>query len=145
MLRLGVTGLLVAILFVPAAAATTSSARAGHGITIVLPQGWRLLHRQLSGCSDPVQRFAATSRKATVLVQETSLGGRFPARPARFHLPPLASNIGGCCGMPNGRGAELLFRDHGRRFYAFVYLGHRSKDRSAVLQLLNSLRISPSS
>ena len=47
--------------------------------------------------------------------------------------------------MPDGPGAELLFRDHGRSFYAFVYLGRRSKDRSAVIQLLNSLRISPSS
>jgi len=47
--------------------------------------------------------------------------------------------------MPTGPGAELLFRDHGRRFYAFVYLGGRSKDRSAALQLLNSLRVSPNS
>jgi hypothetical protein len=159
MRHFAVTGLLLALLFVPAAAAKTPTRiDAGRGISAVLPAGWRLLHRQVTECSDPAQRVVATdaagtvrpgahapTRAAVVLVMETSLGGRFPARPARFRLPHLASNIGGCCEMPNGPGIELLFRDHGREFYAFVYLGRRSKDRSAVLQLLNSLRISPSS
>jgi hypothetical protein len=36
----------------------------------------------------------------------------------------------------------LLFRDHGRKFYAFVYLGPHSSASKAVLALLNSLRIS---
>ena len=82
-------------------------------------------------------------RAALALLMESS-GGRFPARPARFALPRLG-NVGGCCDMPIGRGAELLFRDHGRRFYAFVYVGKRAPPtaRRDLLRLLNSLRVSP--
>ena len=139
------TGLLLALLLVPAGAARPATrVEAGSGISVVLPTGWRFIHRQLSDCSDPVQRFAVASRGATVLVLETS-SGPFPARQARFRLPEHLSTFEGCCDMPTGPGAELLFRDHGRRFYAFVYLGGRSKDRSAALQLLNSLRVSPNS
>ncbi len=45
--------------------------------------------------------------------------------------------------MPVGRGAELLFRDHGRRFYAFVYIGSRAPvgAEGDVVKLLNSLRV----
>jgi hypothetical protein len=140
MRMLAVTGLLVVLLLVPAAAAKTSTrVEAGHGISFVLPAGWRLAHREYSHCADPVQRLAVTSDHATVLLQETNFG-RFPARPARFRLPQAVGNIGGCCGMASGAGAELLFRDHGRRFYAFVY---GSRDRAGVLALLNSLKVSP--
>jgi hypothetical protein len=74
-------------------------------------------------------------------------GGKgFPARPARFTLPRLGKNFGGCCEVPTGPGAELLFRDRGRRFYAFVYVGDRagSSARRAAQRLLDSLHVSPS-
>jgi hypothetical protein len=149
---------LIALLLVTglAPAGSAGSARrvdAGAGISAVLPVGWHLAHRSVTNCSDPVQRLLATTsrgklrpryrvpdRAALVLLMEGK-SGRFPARTARFHLPRLG-NLGGCCEIPNGRGAELLFRDHGRRFIAFVYVGARSGARRDVLTLLNSLRVS---
>lgn len=69
--------------------------------------------------------------------------GRFPARPAKFTLRPFG-NLGGCCEMPTGPGAELLFRDQVRKFYAFVYVGERAPPGAPrdLLRLLNSLRVS---
>jgi hypothetical protein len=155
MRRLVVTGLLAAVVVAPVGAA--GSARrieTGAGISVVLPAGWRLVHRPVTTCSDPAQRLIATTargklhtryrvppRAALVLLMEGT-SGRFPARPPRFHLPHRLGNLGGCCEIPNGPGAELLFRDHGRRFYAFVYVGARSNARRDTLSLLNSLRVS---
>jgi hypothetical protein len=154
MRRLVLIAFLVATVLAPAGSA--GSARrvdAGDGVSAVLPAGWRLVDRSVTNCSDPAQRLLATTargklhtryrvppRAALVLLME-SKRGRVPARPAKFHLPQLG-NMGGCCEMPTGRGAELLFRDHGRRFIAFVYVGARSGARRDVLALLNSLRVS---
>ena len=144
MRHLVLIALLAALLLVSAGAARPAvRVEAGHGISAVLPAQWHVVHRVLSDCSDPVQRFAAASRGATVLLLETNMDVRFPARPAGFRLPVHLSRFEGCCSMPNGPGAELLFRDHGRRFYAFVYLRPRSRDRATALSLLNSLRVAP--
>jgi hypothetical protein len=157
MQRLLLTGLLASVLLAPAGAAGSSSrVDAGAGISVALPAGWRLVHKPVTECSDPVQRFVATtargklreryrvpSRAALVLLMEAT-SGRFPARPARFALPRRLDNLGGCCEIPNGPGVELLFRDHGRKFYAFVYVGQRSGARKDVLTLLDGLRISAS-
>jgi hypothetical protein len=126
---------------------------AGHGLGVVLPHGWRLAHARITTCSDPLQRLVAVSGAARlrsamtvgpgvamVLLQE-SWHGTFPARPAHFALGP-PGQMGGCCEMPEGRGAEVVFRDHGRRFYAFVYARSASQRRDA-LALLDSLRVSP--
>ena len=82
-------------------------------------------------------------RWAVVLLMEGS-AGRFPARPALFSLPRHLGDLGGCCQMPSGRGVELLFRDRGRKFYAFVYVGERTSGtaRRDIVRLLNSLRVS---
>jgi hypothetical protein len=115
------------------------------------------VHRSITECSDPAQRLLATTargklgghyavpaRAALVLVMETE-SGRFPPRPARFQLPKrFVGALGGCCEIPNGPGVEMTFRDHGRKFYAFVYVGRRSGERQKTLALLNSLRISAS-
>jgi hypothetical protein len=157
MRRLILIGLLAVVLLLPGGAAGSSTrVDVGAGISAMLPAGWRLVHRPVTDCIDPVQRFVATtargklprrfrvpSRGALVLLMEAS-SGRFPARPTRFHLPRDLGDLGGCCEIPNGPGAELEFRDHGRRFYAFVYLGARSGARKDVLAVLNSLRISAS-
>jgi hypothetical protein len=126
---------------------------AGHGLSVVLPHGWRLSRARLETCADPAQRLVAVSGGASlrlgmkvpphvaiVFLQE-SWQGRFPARPARFALGRLGQN-GGCCEMPVGRGDEILFRDHGRDFYAFVYATSAAQRRGA-LGLLDSLRVSP--
>jgi hypothetical protein len=155
--RLAVIGLFCGLLLVPSGAAGSfRRVDAGAGVSVALPAGWRLVHRSITDCSDPAQRLLATTargslghryhvpaRAALVLLMEGS-SGRFPVRPARFHLPrQLVGSLGGCCEIPTGPGVELLFRDHGRRFYAFVYLGERSAARQSTLALLNSLRISP--
>jgi len=152
MRRLALIGLLVVIAMPAAAAGSARRVDAGSGLSVVLPAGWRLVHQSITDCSDPAQRLLATTahgklhpryrvppRAALVLLMEGK-SGRFPARPARFRLPRLG-NLGGCCEMPNGRGAEVLFRDHGRRFYAFVYVGARSGAERSTLALLNGLRI----
>jgi hypothetical protein len=81
-------------------------------------------------------------RAALLLLMEGGTGS-FPRRPAHFKLPRL-QNLGGCCEMPVGPGTGLLFRDHGRKFNAFVYVGKRSsaKARADVVRLLDSLRVS---
>ena len=150
-----VAGAAAAVLLVPGGAAGSPRwVDAGAGISARLPGGWRLVQRSVTDCSDPVQRALFTtahgklhpgyrvSPDAAVVLLMEGTGGRFPARPARFHLPGrFAGTIGGCCEMPSGPGVELLFRDHGRRFYAFVYVGRRSGARSGAETLLNSLRI----
>jgi hypothetical protein len=142
------------VFVVPAAdAVPIRRADAGHGLAIVLPHGWRLAHARVATCSDPVQRLLAVEGRvrlhlgmnvpagaALVLVQE-SRSGKFPSRPAHFALGSTGE-MGGCCEMPTGRGAQVVFRDHGRRFYAFVYATSRAQ-RNEALALLDSLRVSP--
>jgi hypothetical protein len=135
MRRFVLLGLLIAVALPAGAAGSAKRVDAGSGISVVLPTGWRLVDRSITECSDPAQ---------LVLLMETG-NGRFPPRPARFHLPRrLVGTLGGCCEIPYGPGVELIFRDHGRKFYAFVYVGRRSGERQRTLALLNSLRISAS-
>jgi hypothetical protein len=157
MRRFALLGLLVAVALPAGAAGSAKRVDAGSGISVVLPSGWRLVDQSITECSDPAQRLLATTargklsrrypvpaRAALVLLMETG-NGRFPPRPARFHLPRrLVGTLGGCCEIPYGPGVELIFRDHGRKFYAFVYVGRRSGERQRTLALLNSLRISAS-
>lgn len=158
MRRLALLGVLAAVLLAPSGnAAPSKRVNAGSGITVALPAGWRIVHQRVAGCTDPVQSFVATTapgrlhtgyrvpqRAGLVLLMEANrVPGRFPARPARFHLPQYLDTLeSGCCEIPSGPGAELVFRDHGRRFYGFVYVGGRSGAREGALTLLNSLRIS---
>jgi hypothetical protein len=151
--------LLVAAVSLPAAVASPQARiHTRAGISVVLPSGWHLARTPVTTCSDPVQRLVVTTtrarlhrafrippRSALVLLMESRSGGRFPPRPKSFRLPRRLDNLGGCCEIPNGPGVELLFRDHGRRFYAFVYVGEhaRAATRRATVRLLNSLRVSP--
>jgi hypothetical protein len=126
---------------------------AGHGLSVVLPSGWRLAHARISTCADPLQRLVAVTGRvrlhpgmkvpqgvAIVLVQEAWMG-LVPRRPAHFVLGRLGQ-LAGCCEMPRGTGAELMFRVHGREFYVFAYATSAAQRRDA-LALLNSLRVSP--
>lgn len=152
-----VVGVAAAVLLVPGGAGGSSrQVDAGAGISVVLPVGWRLVRQSVTYCSDPAQRAVFTTARgklhpgyrvpaqaALVLLMEGT-SGRFPARPARFRLPRrFVGTVGGCCEIPTGPGVELLFRDHGRRFYAFVLVGRRSGARRSAESLVNSLRIAP--
>jgi hypothetical protein len=138
-------------------AAGSAGARvsAGNGLSVVLPGGWRLSPTRVTSCDSPEQVLLAVAgrvrlrksfdvprRAALVLLMEGGTGN-VRRRPAHFKLPPL-QNLGGCCEMPVGPGTELLFRDHGRRFFAFVYVGARAPHgaRQNVVRLLDSLRVS---
>jgi hypothetical protein len=148
--------LIAAAVLLPAASASPKRrVAAGAGLSVVVPQDWQLSRTPITVCGDPVERLVAMTgrlklrvgmrvppRAALVLLMEGS-SGRSPARPTSFALPRLG-NLGGCCEIPTGRGAELLFRDQGRRFYAFVYVSERAPPaaRRGVLRLLNSLRVS---
>jgi hypothetical protein len=148
--------LLVCLVVLPAEAASpVPRVNAGTGISIVLPEGWRVARTSVTKCSDPAQRLVATTvrgrlhaayrippRSGLVLLMEAT-SGRFPARPARFVLPRRLGNLGGCCEIPRGPGAELVFRDRGRKFYAFVYVGDRASPRvrASLVRLLDSLRV----
>jgi hypothetical protein len=138
-----------------AAGSARTRVSAGNGLSVVLPGGWRLSPKRVTTCDSPEQVMVAATgriglrrsldippRAALVLLMEGGTGS-VPRRPAHFTLPPL-QNLGGCCEMPVGPGAALLFRDHGRRFYAFAYVGTRAPAgaREDVVRLLDSLRVS---
>lgn len=146
--------LVIAAMLVPAAVSAEPRLSVGAGLSVVVPHGWHLSRSPVTVCDSPRQVLVAATgpvrlhtslriprRSALVLLMEAG-AGRFPTRPAKFTLPPLG-NLGGCCEMPTGPGAELLFRDHGRRFYAFVYVGERAPPGAPrdLLRLLNSLRV----
>jgi hypothetical protein len=148
--------LLFAAVLPGAAGSAQARVSAGKGLTVVLPGGWRLSHKPVTTCDSPEQvllvatghvrlrtSLAVPPHAALVLLMEGGTGS-VPRRPAHFELPPL-QNLGGCCEMPVGPGVEVFFRDHGRRFYAFVYIGSRARAGAArddVVHLLDSLRVS---
>ena len=74
-----------------------------------------------------------------VLEDQYSKPSFFPAR-QRFHLAVRLGLLVGCCDMPSGPGQEFFFRDHGRKLYAFVYVGSKSA-LSATGAVLNSLKV----
>ena len=149
--------LLLSTGLVPLASASSEGRESvGAGLSVVVPTGWRVSTDRVTVCGSPTQRFVATTghvklrtamhiprHSALVLLMEGS-AGRFPARPALFSLPRQLGNLGGCCEMPSGQGVELLFRDRGRKFYAFVYVGERTPAtaRRDIVRSLNSLRVS---
>jgi hypothetical protein len=119
------------------------------------PAGWHATTAVLSSCADPTQALAITNahdhvrggrsvkaRGGLVLLLEDTVNDAsgFRARPF-FRVPSTRPELlGGCCGMPVGRGYEFIFRDHGRDFEAFVY----ARDRGiavAGVAILNSLRV----
>jgi hypothetical protein len=112
---------------------------------VAVPAGWRVVDRRLTPCTNPIERITIAGRGAMVMLQE-SLDPRrhiqrFRPGPHRFRLSgkpqPLA-----CC-APTGRGGWFFnFRDHGRGFYVYVYLGARGT-RTQALAALDSLRVNP--
>jgi len=142
------TAILVALSALCAAGATAAPARqtlysdVQVGLAVRLPVGWHVVRHRLTPCSDPVERLTLTGRGAMVMLQERAAGAAgFARRPDRFTLrgKPHAME---CC-APLGRpGWFLDFRDGGRGFYAYVYVGRRGTEAEA-LTILDSLRIRP--
>jgi hypothetical protein len=63
----------------------------------------------------------------------------WPKRPARFKLPRL----NGMETFTGNRWGELLFRDHGRHFYIFVWVGRRATGRRVglLVKALDGLQV----
>ena len=138
---------LAAVLTVgPAGASGERYERPGVGLSIPVPAGWEIVRRPLTLCTDPIQRLALSGHGALVQIQERvaveNLDG-FPPRPARFALQGAPRWIG-CC-VPDERrdkGWMLAFRDGGRGFYAYVFVG-TAGSRREVLAILDGLRVRP--
>ena len=112
------------------------------GLTVNVPDGWRIVRRRLSRCTDPAQRIALARGDALVQIVEQLAGdvGGFPDRPAWFELRGSPEQLG-CCPPSRGRGWFIPFRDQGRGFYAYVYAP--AGERAQALRILDSLTVQP--
>lgn len=131
---------LAAALAVGAPASADRVERAG--VSVEVPAGWAAVRKQLSVCTNPVQRLALRGHGALVQIVETldyAYVHRFPARPPRFALRGPAQ-FQACCPPRDAKGWFLNFRDGNRGFYAYVYLGRRGT-REEALAILDSLRV----
>ena len=111
-------------------------------LTVNVPDGWRIVRRPLSACTDPAQRIALVRGDALVQIVEQLAGdvGGFPDRPAWFELRGAPEQLG-CCPPSRGRGWFIPFRDQGRGFYAYVYAP--AGERAQALRILDSLVVRP--
>jgi hypothetical protein len=125
-------------------------------LAVHYPAGWHLTTRSLTTITQPVQRFviysAATPRPVTVagprpdqvlavVMEQIPVSAadlrRFPGRPGRFTV----RHLGGVEGFGD-RWAELVFRDNGRAFYAFIGVGtNAGRQLPALLRALDTLRV----
>ena len=124
------------------------------GIAVRIPAGWHISTRPLNNTTDPVQRFVLSSAQLpgnansgngyvppshAVLAQVVEevppdYSNLWPSRPNRFKLP----HLNGMETFAGNRWGELLFRAHGRHFYAFVWVG-RQATRTKVASLMHAL------
>jgi hypothetical protein len=125
-----------------------------NGVRAFAPRDWHFTNEVFSTCVSPTQTLAITNARGVVpagaklsknvglvLLLEANGSGSKGFAPRRIvRALPSSSPMGGCCDMPEGRGVEFLFRDHGRDFYAFVYAREPSVARAAVT-ILNTLRV----
>jgi hypothetical protein len=114
-------------------------------LRITLPSGWRVVHRRLTPCVNPIERLTLSGRGALVMLQESldprRYIRRFSPRPHRFALKGKPQPIA-CCAPTRRPGWFFNFRDRGRGFYGYVYLG-RVGTRAEALALLDGLRVQP--
>jgi hypothetical protein len=127
-----------------AAVVTGGAADAGDGLSIVVPAGAHLTHKQFTPCSDPVERFSVIDGRAILTIQERQDASqeRSPRRAGPFHVSGPA-RVMECCAIDGRRGWSIAFRDHGRAFYAYLY--PTGKSAAPLLRILDTLRVAPSS
>jgi hypothetical protein len=154
--RLLLPFLLIAVALAPTASpGTNTHVLRAAGLAVVAPSSWHLTREHLSDCSSPKQVLAFTDARAglgteaklapdetlvLLLEDDGYVGTGFPPR-KEFRVPARLDGMGGCCEMPFSRGFELVFRDHGRNFYGFVYAATRANAGRAAA-ILNTLRVS---
>ena len=115
------------------------------GLTVTVPAGWHAVARRLTPCSNPLERITIAGRGAMVMIQESldprRYIERFRPRPQRFSLRGGPQPVA-CCAPLERAGWFFDFRDGGRGFYVYVYLGAPGT-RAQALAALDSLRVSP--
>jgi hypothetical protein len=130
---------------VGAPAGTRSVRYTAAGLTVTLPAGWRVVHRRLTPCVNPIERLTLTGGGALVMLQESldprRYIRRFSPRPHRFELKGKPQPIA-CCAPTQRPGWFFNFGDQGRGFYVYVYLGQAGTPAEA-LAILNGLRVQP--
>jgi len=162
---LGLLVLLLACSLVLAASAGGGVARAActwrdgkAGLAITYPAGWHVTTRSLTTITQPAQRFAvysgATPRRVAqvaspsadqalaIVMEQTSVSAsdlkQFPRRLKRFTV----SRLGGIESFAGWRWAERVFRQDGRAFYVFIWVGAEDGGQlSTLLNTLDSLRV----
>jgi hypothetical protein len=122
----------------PATSAAPGRIDAGHGLSIVVPDGARLTHRQYTPCTDPLERFSVLDGRAILTVEERLEPELGPKRDGPFHVTGPARPLE-CCAIAGRSGWVLHFRDRGRSFYAYLYPSGRSA--APLLRMLDSLRV----
>ena len=143
-------GLLVAVFFSASPLAQTAADPRVKtaGVSVVLPSGWHSLPQSTApsptdpvtrlvvsstpvgfgrGCNDIDYRFGR-SGVAIVLVEWTrpTPGARFAPRPDRFTGETLPVKPPPALECFRGSGGAIQFRDHGRRFAAFMLVGNEA-------------------
>jgi hypothetical protein len=127
------------------------------GLAVTYATGFHVTTEPQAAITDPVQRFALYTGAlppqvgppredqvvAVVMEQEPPLPvdlSRFPLRPHHFHLPRL----GAIENFDGDRWGEIVFRDHRRGFYVFVWVGRSETSRVPnLLAALDSIRVGP--
>jgi hypothetical protein len=137
----GIMPVFVASAFAGGRPATYSDA----GLTITVPAGWHVVHERLTPCTNPLERLTLSGRGALVTLMETldprRYVRRYSPRPRRFALRGEPQWIA-CCAPLDRKGWFFDFRDNGRGFYAYVYLGQPGT-KGEALGALDSLHIRP--
>ena len=129
------------------------------GLTISYPAGWHVTNRSLTTITQPTQRFVIYSRSAprslvdavspranqalAIVMEQTSVSAtdlkQFPPRPKKF----IVSRLGSIESFAGDRWAERVFRENGRGFYVFIWVGaHDSRQLPTLLNAIDSLRVS---
>ena len=156
--------LLVCSLVSAASAVAVVTSRAGiwrggkAGLTISYPAGWHVTTRRLTTITQPTQRFLVYSgampgslaqvaspranQALAIVMEETSVSAsdlkHFPRRPKRFTV----SHLGGVESFAGWRWAERVFRENGRAFYVFLWVGaNDNRQLPTLLDTLDSLRV----
>lgn len=128
------------------------------GLTIRYPAGWHVTTRSLTTITQPTQRFVIYSGETppspvmvtppranqalAIVMEQTSVSSadlkQFPPRPKSFTV----SHLGGIESFQGFRWAERVFRENGRGFYVFIWVGaNDARQLPTLLNALDSLRV----
>ncbi len=128
------------------------------GLTISYPAQWHVTTSRLTTITQPVQRLVVYSgplprklvdvaspsadQALAIVMEQTSVSAadlkQFPRRPKKFTV----AHLGGIESFEGDRWTERVFRDHGRAFYVFIWVGANDhRQLTTLLNALDSLRV----